>query len=269
MRMFLDIAGIVMTAIIMIVSGLVFYAAREYLKQVHKYVFGITVSMFVALVWSYFLCYDFGFGDGAKGALVHSLVFIGLWLFYCYLFRCSFRMAKFLNPKRDDYSLSHYFKWRKGHMKTESLSNDMIDYHEPAYNVMIYSLLIGIGAFIISLAFIYVPSSIVTSDYAIDDPIEHCNVYISKDTRFYSGLPTSENQVMWNTGDSFVVLSDVTVSLVTDRRDVNCTYWRIDYLSLSDSEKKKLPGDFCMNYGLSFVEGWRVIVTRYDGKVIQ
>ena len=240
MRLALDIIGMVMTSVIMIMCGLVFYAARDYLERAHNYAFGKAVSLYLALIWSYFLCFDFGFGKGLSGALIHVLMVIGMWLFYCYLFRCSFRMAKFLSTDREDYSLSRYFRWRRVHMKYERIKNDAISYKEPAYTVMLYSILIGVSAFMFSLIFIYVPSDIVSSNFAVDDPIEHCTVYVSRDVQFYDGLPASDHQIIWTSNES-IVLSDVKVSLITDRGNVNCKYWQISYSSLSDNEKKSFP----------------------------
>lgn len=242
--------------------GVLEYLSRENLKRPLRYTSGIRMPFGVAIVFSYFIAHEIGLKQGLSHALYHLLIMVGLGLLFGYLIRATYRMMQFYSVKRDDYSMSAYFRWRRPHMILERVANSNIDGDLLEMKVTLGVLFVGITVFLISLFVLYIPEQKISHDFAIADPIESCTIVISAGSEFYDGLPVDQHEVLFRS-HSKITVDDVTVYPITDRRNVSLHYWRVDFSSLSEDSKKIVPID-----GYAILKEWDVVVYRKDGEII-
>ncbi len=254
--------GIVFVCFIFVFLGILEYLSRENFKRPLRYVVGILMPFVIAIFWSYLIADEVGLNEGLSHMLIHLSIMIGLGLFFGYITRAAYRMMQFYCIKREDYSMSAYFRWRRPHMVLERVANSHIDGDSTEMKVALAVLFVGSTAFLISLFCLYIPQQKISNDYAIADPIESCTIVISKDSEFYDGLPTNQHEVLF-TSHSKITVDNVAVYPITDRRNVSLHYWRVDFSNLSEDSKKIVPIDGC-----AILKEWDVVVYRKDGEII-
>ena len=246
-----------------IIAGLICFISRNEIDRGQRYAFSIIMPMLFAGGLSYALASVLGF-EGLSGCLLHCLCMVALWMLFVYIFRGTYRMAKFYGIERENYSIGRYFRWRKSHLCYEKIANAALDEESAPLKVTFWFVILALGIFIISLAVIYIPKPKVSADFAISDPIEHCSIEIPEKGEFYDGLPANEHQIVW-WASSKMTLGDVTLSLVTDKRNIKRRYWMLNVDNLPEDARKLLPSSLS---GVVFLEEWRVVVRRSDGEIL-
>ena len=242
--------------------GVLEYLSREDFKRPLRYASGIRMPFAVAIVLSYFVAHDIGLKQGLSHALAHLLIMVGLALVFGYFIRAAYRVTQFYSVKRDDYSMSAYFRWRRPHMILERTANSNIDGDLLEMKVTLGVLFVGATIFLISLLFMYIPEQKISHDFAVADPIESCTIVISTGSEFYDGLPVDQHEILFKS-HSKITVDNVAVYPITDRQNVSLHYWRVDFSNLSEDSKKIVPID-----GYAILKEWDVVVYRKDGEII-